>query len=215
MPVQNALLVGYYEGFLRDQDAARFRERVAARYSEGTLARLLRMGEVEARRAAAYSLGQIGTFQVNDEVARALRDPDPTVRGLASEALWLIWFRADAPENNATLARVRSLNDGRRFEEAAMMASRLIARSPRFAEAYNQRAIAYYLLGRLEESANDCLRALERNPHHFGALSGLGQCYLGLDRPGEALKVFRKALKLQPYSEGLRETVAILEAGGP
>ena len=86
--------------------------------------------------------------------------------------------------------------------------------APRFAEAYNQRAIAHFFRGHFEASAADCLRVLERNPYHFGALAGLAQCQLRLDQRREALKTFRRALRLQPFSEGLREAVSALEAEG-
>lgn len=210
-PHTAALLVDYFEVFLRDQDVAAFRRSVLARYTDGTLARLVRSGGAQARRAAVLALGLNGSFEANPVVAAALRDPDPTVRDLAQSALWAIWFRADSPEHNAMLQEVRDLNDRQRYQDAFDLATRLIARSPHFAEAFNQRAIAAFFLDRLPDSEADCLRTLERNPYHTGALAGLGQCYIRMGRRGEALKTFRRALKLQPYSRGLRETVSALE----
>jgi tetratricopeptide (TPR) repeat protein len=214
-PSTASLLVEYYETFLRDHDIDAFQNRVQARYSEATLARAVQMGDTKARRAAVLALGLVGGYQVNDVVGRALRDPDPAVRNLADNALWAIWFRADSPENNETLEKVRALIARQRPDLAIELATRLIARSPRFAEAFNQRAIALFTLGQFQESAADCRRVLELNPYHVGALGGLGQCYLRLDLRREALKTYRRALKLQPYSEGLREFVATLEAEQP
>jgi tetratricopeptide (TPR) repeat protein len=214
-PPAASLLVDYYESFLRDQDIEAFENRVLARYTEGTLARAVQMGDIQTRRAAVLALGLVGGYEVNEVVGRALRDQDPAVRSLADNALWAIWFRADSPENNATLEKVRALINRQRPDLAIELATRLIARAPRFAEAFNQRAIALFTLGQFEESAADCRRVLELNPYHFGALGGLGQCYLRLNRRTEALKTYRRALKLQPYSEGLREFVATLEAEEP
>ena len=130
-PHTGSLLVDYYEAFLRDQDIEAFRRNVSARYNEGTLARLLQSGDTQARRASVLALGLFGGFGSNAAVARGLRDPDPTVRTLADNALWAIWFRADTPENNEALERVRrpSVNRGR-FDEAIEQADRLIARAP-------------------------------------------------------------------------------------
>jgi tetratricopeptide (TPR) repeat protein len=211
-PPTASLLVGYYDAFLRDHDIDAFRDSVSARYNEGTLSRALQAGDLRTRRAAVLALGLVGGIDSNVVVARALRDPDQAVRSLADNALWAIWFRADSPENNATLERVRELIQRQRFEQACELATRLIDRAPGFAEAYNQRAIAHFVLGRFEESAADCRRVLERNPYHFGALSGLAECYLRLDRRPEALKTLRRALRLQPFSPGLREAVATLES---
>jgi len=211
VPAAAPLLLDYFDAYLRDQDIESFRLNVTARYTEGTLARLARAPSSRARRAAILALGLVGSIEANAAVARALRDEDATVRDLANNALWAIWFRADSPANNATLEEVHDLNNRGRHAEADALATRLIGHAPGFAEAYNQRAIARFFRGRFADSAADCRRTLERNPYHIGALAGLGQCYLRLDRRDEALATFRRALKLQPFSDGLKETVAALE----
>jgi tetratricopeptide (TPR) repeat protein len=209
-----SLLVDYYEAFLKDHDLEAFQRQVGARYTEGTLCRLVQSGEVRARRAAVLALGLVGTFEVNETLAQALRDSDPAVRSLADNALWAIWFRADSPENNQALERVRALIVRGRLEEAIVLAGRLISRAPRFAEVYNQRAIALYQLGRFDESAKDCRRVLELNPYHFGALGGLAQCYMELNLRREALQTLRRALRIQPYNDDLKGAVKTLEADG-
>jgi tetratricopeptide (TPR) repeat protein len=207
-----SLLVGYYETYLRDHDIDSFRLRVSGRYTEGTLMRLVDSDDTTARRAAVLSLGLIGTFECNAAVARGLGDADATVRDLADNALWAIWFRADTPENNAMLEQVRLLIRHERLEEAVALSTRLIERAPQFAEAYNQRAIAHFYLRHFKESADDCKRVLERNAVHIGALSGLAQCQLQLDQRGEAIKTLHRVLRLKPYSTDLREFVNTLEA---
>ena len=99
------------------------------------------------------------------------------------------------------------------LDEAVELAGKLIARAPRLAEAYNQRAIAYFKLGRFAESAEDCQRVLAVNPYHIGALGGLAQCQIQLDQPREALKTLRRSLKLQPHSQALSDNIRALEAG--
>lgn len=214
-PHTAALLVDYFDTYLRDHDLASFRRSVEARYAEGTLARLAQSGGPKARRAAVLALGLVGSFDANPAVAGRLRDPDPVVRELAVNALWAIWFRAGRPEDNARLEQVRDLINRERLREAVELAGRLVERAPDFAEAYNQRAIALFFLGRYGESAADCRRALELNPYHIGALAGLGRCYLQLDRRADALATFRRALELQPFDVGLLQTIASLEAGDP
>jgi tetratricopeptide (TPR) repeat protein len=210
-PFTAGLLVDYYESFLHDQDFNAFRRSVRARYTEGTLARLAQNGNAPARRAAILALGLTGGMSCNGVVAGALKDPDPSVRGLAHSALWAIWFRAGQPEDNATLEEVHELISRGRYEEAQQVATRLIDRAPSFAEAHNQRAIAEYFQGHLDASAADCLRTLELNPYHIGALSGLGQCYIRMGDRTRALEIYRRALELQPYSETLRELIVHIE----
>jgi tetratricopeptide (TPR) repeat protein len=215
MPAHPAtMLVESFDQFLKDQDIEVFRRNVTARYAEATLCKVTQSREIRARRAAVLALGLNGSFGANASVGRLLKDRDPTVRSLAVNALWAIWSRADSPENNASLEQVQTLIQLGRPAEAIRKATQLIAAAPNFAEAYNQRAIAYYQTGQLNESVSDCRRVLELNSYHFGALSGMGQCHLRLGQRREAIRTFRRALELQPYSDGLRETVAELEAAG-
>jgi len=208
-----SLLVDYFNAFVQDQDIETFKSRVAARYNEGSLGRILSTSRVAtARRAAVLSLGLLGSFEgSNPLLGRALADRDPIARSMAEDALWSVWFRADTPEHNGLLDRVRVLIGRQQLKEAEALATRLIAIAPNFAEAYNQRAFAYFLEGRLAESAADCQRVLARNPFHIGAIEGLAKCQLGLDRPHDALLSLRRALKLRPHNDSLREMVKSLE----
>jgi tetratricopeptide (TPR) repeat protein len=208
-----SLLVEYFKSFLGDRELDSFRNRVAARYNEGTLCRILSIStDVAARRAAVLSLGILGGFDgSNAALGKALGDPDASVRGMAEDALWAVWFRADTPEHNQTLEKVRLAIGREEFVQAEVMVTRLIADAPNFAEAYNQRAIIYFHQGRFAESVLDCQRVLSRNPYHFGALSGMAGCQLELKRPHDALKTLRRGLKLQPYHNSLRETIRALE----
>ena len=209
-----SLLVDYYEGFLRERDLDQFREQVTARYTEGTLGRVLTSSpSVTARRAAVLALGVVGSFEPSNAfLGKALRDDDAIVRSMAESALWAIWFRADTPENNQRLDQIRLLIGNQRLDAAVKSATLLIARAPKFAEAYNQRAIALFIQGQFAASAEDCQRVLKLNPYHMGAISGLAQCQIQLDQPREALRTLRRASSLQPHSQSIRDQIRVLEA---
>ena len=65
-----SLLVEYFRDFLAKRDVDEFRNRVAARYNEGTLARILAGSpDLSARRAAVLSLGIFGSFEQSNAVA--------------------------------------------------------------------------------------------------------------------------------------------------
>jgi tetratricopeptide (TPR) repeat protein len=208
--VASGLLIEYFEGFLADQDLDGFRLKVASRYDEAALVRTLEAKEVDARRAAALALGEIGTMKSNLAVSRLLADPDPVVRRLAQSTLWSLWFKADSPANNKALEDVSATIARGDSEGAEKAATALIERAPGFAEAINQRAIARFQLGRYDDSADDCRRVLKLNPVHIGALSGLAQCYIRLGDRRQALSTFRRALELQPTNEAIREMIVRL-----
>jgi tetratricopeptide (TPR) repeat protein len=209
-----SLLIQYFKAFLSDRDLDAFRNHVSSRYSEGTLARILSASnDVTARRAAVLSLGIMGTFaQSNSVLGKALSDDDAVVRSMAEDALWAIWFRADTPEHNRALNQVQLAISREQLDQAEILVNRLIAGAPNFAEAYNQRAIIYFLQGRFAESVQDCQQVLSRNPFHFGAISGMAESQKMLNRPQDALKSLKRALKLQPHRAKLREIIRILEA---
>jgi tetratricopeptide (TPR) repeat protein len=77
--------------------------------------------------------------------------------------------------------------------------------APGFAEGWNKRATALYLLGRFDDSIKDIDKTLALEPRHFGALSGLGLCNAQLDKEKEALDAFEKALSINPNMPGIRE----------
>jgi tetratricopeptide (TPR) repeat protein len=186
-----------------------FRKKVGEKYNEGTLLRLLKSGEVKTRRAAAFTLGLLGTMEnANAALADALHDEDNEVRRLAGDALWSLWFGGDSPECCRELRRVVRLKDR---QQVLSELDRLIARAPLFAEAYNQRAIVQFRLQQYEKSVADCERVLQLNPHHFGAQAGLGQCYLHLRKHKAALKAFRAALRINPRLDGVAATVRAIE----
>lgn len=194
----------------------KFRRRVQARYNEGTLLRILENPDPTARRAALAALGLVGTMAANVPVAARLRDEDAEIRRLASETLWSLWFRADSDANNRTLQRLMRTRDRAR---AVAGLDALILQAASFAEAYNQRAILTFRMKEYERSIADCEKVLQLNPCHFGALAGMGQCYLQLHKPRPALKAFRAALRINPELDGVAETIRALETalgdGGP
>jgi tetratricopeptide (TPR) repeat protein len=209
-----SLLIEYFKAFINERDLDSFRSQVSSRYNEGTLGRILSASnDVAARRAAVLALGIVGGFEHSNTVlGRALSDDDPVVRSMAEDALWAIWFRADTSEHNQILSHVALAISRDQLEQAEVLVNRLIATAPNFAEAYNQRAIIYFLQGRFAESVQDCQQVLSRNPYHFGAVSGMAQSQVRLNRPQDALKSLRRALKIQPHHATLRESIRILEA---
>ena len=191
-----------------DAAVGEFRSLVRERYTEGTLCRIL-TGHVDptARRAAAVALGLVGTMTSNPTVGGALRDPDPSVRAAAVEAVWEIWFRGDGSGQGAALKQAISLPD---LEQRLATLDDLIREHPDFAEAYNQRAVQQFTRGAYSAAVADCEAVLRLNPYHFGAAVGMGQCYLRMKKPRAAVRAFAQALDLNPDLHDLRAALASL-----
>jgi tetratricopeptide (TPR) repeat protein len=167
--------------------------------------------DIETRRQAAVWLGQKGFMDDAPALVQALQDRDPIVRASAEQALWQVWSRSGDDEADRLLARGIEQMSARESDAAVETFSRVIARRPDFAEGWNKRATAHYLMGAYAKSLADCDEVLKRNPHHFGALSGYGMIYLQLDQPARALEYFERALAVNPNLSSVLDTVEMLK----
>jgi tetratricopeptide (TPR) repeat protein len=203
-------LAALYQKYLDNQDSAGFISEVSRSYTQGTLQRLAEHGAREVRRASVLALGLLGDYEANHTMGRALHDEDRTVRMLAENGIRSVWTRLGSDAQRQQLAIVIRLNSAQLFREADARATELIDGAAWLAEAWNQRAIARFGLGQYVPSIRDCHQALELNPYHYAAASGMGQAYLQLGNPVSALESFRRALRLNPGLEGVRAQVVRL-----
>jgi tetratricopeptide (TPR) repeat protein len=209
--VDNPVLVGYYEQYLVEPDAAQFTRRVEELYTVATLERLLAMGRRMARRGAALAIGCLGDYSSNHVMGRALLDADRGVRTLADRGIRQLWSRVGSDDEREKLQSVKQLNDGRQYEAARRLATELLQQSPWFAEAWNQRALAHFNRSEYDEAIRDCHQTLEINPYHFPAATGMGKCYLQQGNRVAALESFRRALRLNPGLDDVRAHVVYLQ----
>ncbi|HIK45255.1 MAG TPA: tetratricopeptide repeat protein [Leptolyngbyaceae cyanobacterium M65_K2018_010] len=135
-----------------------------------------------------------------ERLLQDLRDEDSNRRDAATEALWQMWFTQKGTRGLQRLRQSQVLLEGGHLAAAEELLSRLIADLPDFAEAWNRRAVLYFVQERYEEAKTDCQRVVELIPYHFGALHGLGLCYAALEQYREAIQAFQQALEVQPYA---------------
>lgn len=188
------------------------RQEVQRHYSPRHLEGLMASGDAETRRAATFGIGLIGDAQSASVIASAMHDPDAEVCHRAEAASWLVWERMGSVDDQVRIVRIKHSIKSQDLQDAISQASLLVQVSPDYAEAWNQRALAYYQLRRYRDAIPDCLRALELNPYHFGASSGLAQCHLRLDELPQALDALEVTAKLHPSMPGLQEQIVVLSS---
>ena len=147
-----------------------------------------------------------------DDLFTRLKSADAEAALRIEQEIWIEWSKSGSPSMDLLLERGRqAMNEG-----ATALAiehfTALIDHAPGFAEGWNARATAYWAAGDLGPAVSDIGHALELNPRHFGALSGLGMIFEELRRPQKALEVYRMVLTLNPHAEGVPEAVERLEA---
>ena len=215
-PIDPVEFVASVQPVLAGRDAQGLLSMLRARYTPDQITSLLACDNDDARKVAALALSLVGGKCCLEDLSHQLEHPDPMVNQMAEHALWSIWFRCGTPQANQELCRGTHSMNRRDFRSAFDHFARAIELDDTFAEAYNQRAIAYYLQEQYEPSIEDCRRTIERMPCHFGAWAGLGHCLAHEGRLAEAVSSYEKALSINPHLDGIRQAVCELarDAGG-
>jgi tetratricopeptide (TPR) repeat protein len=121
--------------------------------------------------------------------------------------IWQIWVEHKNPE----IARLMQQGMAALNEDDAQAAldtfGQVVRADKNFAEGWNKRATVEFVMGDFDASVADIERTLALEPRHFGALSGLGQIYLAMNKKALALKALRAALAVDPHLDGVREKV--------
>lgn len=204
-------LVRLYRRYLDSEKSADFIRSISVHYSLQTLQRIAIGGDRVSRRAAMLAISFIGGQESFEAVGHGLRDDDRAVRLLAEDGSSYVWLRA-APKGaqQAIQVVVRHICS-QDFDVAIDLCSDVIEANPEFAEAYNQRAIAYFESELIYDAIADCQRVLELNPYHFPAATGLGHCFMELGDLVSAIEYFQYALDICPDLEYVRSQIDMLQ----
>ena len=173
----------------------------------------------DVRRGAYIALGSVGNREDLPLLYSALYDADALVRKLAEDAIWKVWSRSGNALHDRMLQRGIEQMQAGHYAAAVRSFSALIRLAPDFAEAWNKRATVYYILGEDDRSIADVEKVLEREPYHFGALSGYGQLMLRKREYRRALGYFERALTINPNMRDVSKSIdsirrALGEGGG-
>jgi tetratricopeptide (TPR) repeat protein len=168
---------------------------------------VLKQGTAAEKLKALELLVKLADMQVMPALVQALRDDDGRVRVAAQNVMWTIWLRSGDDQIDTLMAEGIGLMEAEQYPEAVEVFDQIIARAPKFAEGYNKRATVYYLMLEFEKSIADIHQTLELNPVHFGALSGMGLCYLGLVEPRQALEWFERAVAVNPNMDTIQSYI--------
>lgn len=127
--------------------------------------------------------------------------------------IWAHWY--ELPEESRALQTVfdqgmRALHFGQP-KIAIDHFSRVIGAAPQFAEGWNRRATAYFMVGDFEASLRDIQQTLILEPRHFGALGGLSMILENTRQYDKAIQAEKLLLELMPENGLIREKIQYLQ----
>ena len=137
--------------------------------------------------------------------------PSPAAAADIERQIWTIWAESGSDSLDQVFlvgSQAMALGD---TGTALSIFNTIVEKAPNFAEGWNKRATVHYMMGNYEASLADIGRTLELEPHHFGALSGLGLVNIELDRDEAALDAFERALKVSPQSQSARRNIEFVK----
>jgi tetratricopeptide (TPR) repeat protein len=204
-------LVRLYRRYLDTENSADFIRTVASYYSLPTLHRIALGGDRVSRRAAMMAVCFIGGNESFETIGHGLRDDDRAVRLLAEDGSGNVWLRSASKGAQQSLQVVVRHICSQELESAIDLSTEVIEANPEYAEAFNQRAIAYFESEMIYDAIADCQRVLELNPYHFPAATGLGHCFMELGDLVSAIEHFQHALEICPDLEYVRSQIDMLQ----
>ena len=113
--------------------------------------------------------------------------------------IWLLW--STHPTNESLTSK---LNEGaillqkRELFQSISIFTEVIKLDPSWAEAWNKRATAYYMIGEFQKSQMDIDEVLKLEKRHFGALAGQGLVNIQLKNYEKALNSYKMVEEIYP-----------------
>jgi tetratricopeptide (TPR) repeat protein len=128
------------------------------------------------------------------------------------QKIWEIWSTHPTDEQlTLKLSKGTDLMQGSTLSQSIEIFSDLIELDPNWAEAWNKRATALYLIGDYEGSQKDIDRVLELENRHFGALAGQGLVNIKLENYEKAIESYKRAQEIYPAMQSPKIMIEQIE----
>jgi tetratricopeptide (TPR) repeat protein len=128
------------------------------------------------------------------------------------QKIWEIWSTHPTDEKlTQELLKGSNLMQGDTISESIKIFSKLVESDPNWAEAWNKRATALYLIGDYEGSQKDIDKVLELEERHFGALAGQGLVNIKLENYEKAIESYKRAQEIYPAMQSPKIMIEQIE----
>ena len=116
-----------------------------------------------------------------------------------TKLIWARWYQSGDGDVDLLMGQARHTLRLGQHQAAIELVDEVLELAPKYAEAWNLRALILFNMGRDAESLGDLNRTLALEPRHFGALTGMAHLSMRAQDWTGALKALRAALKIHPF----------------
>lgn len=145
------------------------------------------------------------------ELLQELAQADESTANRLEKEIRLEWSKSGSAGMDLLLKRGRDALEVNNVAAAIEHFTALTDHAPDFAEGWYGLAMAYFQVDMYGPTADALERTLALNPHHFGALRGLGAMFEMLEKPALAYDAYSRVLKLRPHDSDVIDALERLE----
>ena len=115
------------------------------------------------------------------------------------QKIWKLWNQHPTDKNlTIRLEEGSEFVRNQKLSKAIEIFTEIIKLDPEWAEAWNKRATALYMIGDYQGSQSDINKVLNLEKRHFGALAGQGLVNIQLKNYEKAIESYQKAQEIYP-----------------
>lgn len=138
------------------------------------------------------------------------RERNAAAAARISGRIWEEWSRSDSASIDLMMGWSRTAMDEKKFDVALDFLDQVVTMRPDYAEGWNRRATAHFLMENYAKAMSDINRTLQLEPRHFGALSGMAQILKNTGHSERALQAWQRVLDIYPMMQSAQTEVATL-----
>ncbi|MGX9116918.1 tetratricopeptide repeat protein [Mesorhizobium sp. BHbsci] len=120
------------------------------------------------------------------------------------------WSQSGSASIDLMMQWSQTAIEDKKFDVALDFLDQVVTLQPAFAEGWNRRATAHFMMHNFGKSMSDIDRTLQLEPRHFGALSGLAQIMAVTGHKQSALEAWQRVLSIYPMMRSAQDQVGTL-----
>jgi len=147
-----------------------------------------------------------------DELFKSLsRQPKTAAANATARLIRKRWNASGSASIDTLMGWANRAMKDKKYPSAEDLLDQVVVLMPEYAEGWNRRATLYFTTNKFGKSIADIEQALQLEPRHFGALSGLALILERLEQNEKALETWYRVLAIFPANDQAQKAVIRIE----